>query len=121
MIATETPTVSVRALHMPLCLDGFRRLPIPRQQFVEPIDWVSIDHSLEHVAQVGVGFDLVHFGGFDERADRRPTGSAAIRSGEQMILTTEGYCPFILPMSGRSWKSTTGIIHISAARSWCVA
>ena len=57
---------------MPLCLDGFRRLPIPRQQFVEPIDWVSIDHSLEHVAQVGVGIDLVHFGGFDERADGGP-------------------------------------------------
>jgi hypothetical protein len=33
----------------------------------------------------------------------------------------DGYCPFILPMSGGSWKSTTGIIPISAARSWCVA
>src|SRR5262249_56416632 len=25
------------------------------QQFVEPIGWISIDHALEHIAQVGVG------------------------------------------------------------------
>jgi hypothetical protein len=40
---------------------------------------------------------------------------------EQRILAIENHCPFILPMSGRNWKSTTGIIHISAVRSWCVA
>jgi len=44
-----------------------------------------------------------------------------VTSGEMTIVAPNGYCPFILPMSGRSWKSTTGIIHISAARSWCVA
>ena len=67
-------------------LDGFCRLPIPGQQLVESIDWMSVDHALEHVMQVRVGFDVVHFGGLNERAERRPARPAAIRPGEQMIL-----------------------------------
>src|SRR3982074_2032121 len=60
--------VSVDRLHMPSALDG-GGLPFPRQQFVEPIGWISIDHALEHVAQVGVGLDGVHFARFDQRAE----------------------------------------------------
>jgi hypothetical protein len=34
-----------------------------------------------------------------------------------MILAAEGYRPFILPMSGKSWKSITDGTHIMATRS----
>src|SRR5258708_17971522 len=50
---------------------------------------MSIDHALEHIAQVGVGFDVIHFGGFNQRTQRRPARSTTIRSGEQMIFTTQ--------------------------------
>src|SRR5215469_18414229 len=80
-------TVSVDRLHMPSALDSLRGLPIPRQQLVESIDRISVDHALEHVAQVGVGLDAVHFARFDQRAECRPSGTADIRAGEEMILS----------------------------------
>lgn len=57
-------------------LDSVRRLPVPRQQFVEPVDLESVDHALEHVVQIGVGLDVVHFASLDERAEYRSTLSA---------------------------------------------
>jgi hypothetical protein len=63
----------------------------------------------------------MQFAGLDKRGDGCPVLRPLIVAGEERVLPIERYCPFILPMSGRSWKSTTGIIHISAARSWCVA
>src|SRR6266540_3830087 len=83
------PTVSVGALHMPSCLDSVCRFPIPRQQFIEPVDGVTVDHTLEHIAQVGVGLDVIHFGGFNQRTQRRPPRSTTIRFSEQMIFTTQ--------------------------------
>ena len=65
-------------------LDSCCRLPIPRQQFIESIDWMPVDHALEHVMQVRVGFDVVHFGGLNERAERRPPRTAAI--GAELIM-----------------------------------
>src|SRR5262249_29478537 len=32
-------------------IDSFCRLPIPRQQFIEPIDRMPVDHALEHIMQ----------------------------------------------------------------------
>jgi hypothetical protein len=37
--------------------------PGPRQQFVETVDRMSVDHAREHIAQVGIGFDAVEFAG----------------------------------------------------------
>jgi hypothetical protein len=37
-------------------------------------------------------------------------------TGEQCILAIERYLPFILPMSGKSWKSITDGTRILAAR-----
>ena len=51
---------------------------------------MPVDHALEHVVQIRVGFDIVQFGSFNERTERRPARSAVIRSSEQMILSTEG-------------------------------
>src|SRR5215470_19131014 len=73
-------TVSVDRLHMPSALDSLSGLPIPRQQLIESIDRVSIDHPLEHIAQVGVGLDAVHLARFDQRAECRPSRSANIRT-----------------------------------------
>jgi hypothetical protein len=61
------PTVSVRVSHVASGLDRLCGSPVPRQQLVESIDRVSIDHALEHVAQVGVGFDVVHLGSLCRR------------------------------------------------------
>jgi hypothetical protein len=47
--------------------------------------------------------------------------ATAIGSGKERVLAVERNRPFILPMSGRSWKSITGITPISPRRFWCVA
>jgi len=47
--------------------------PRPRQQFVETVDRMSVDHAREHITQVSIGFDTVEFAGFNQRADDRPT------------------------------------------------
>ena len=80
-------------------------LPCPRQQFVETVDGMSVDHPLQHVTEVGVGLDVVELAGLDQRAGDCPAMSAAIAAGEEMILTTERNYPSILPMSGRMLKS----------------
>src|SRR5215471_13907492 len=81
--------VSVDRLHMPSALDRLRRSPIPRQQLTESIDRVSIDHALEHIAQVCVGLDAVHLARFNQRAECRPPLSTKIRTREEMILSSE--------------------------------
>jgi hypothetical protein len=78
------------------------RFPSPRQQFVETVDGMSIDHAREHVVQVSVGLDAVEFAGFDRRTDDRPTLTTAVTACKQVVLATERNHPFILPMSGRS-------------------
>ena len=83
------PTVSVRVSHVASGLDRFCGLPVPRQQLVESIDRMSIDQALEHVAQVGVGFDAVHLGSFNQRTQRRPSRSTIIRARKKMILAAE--------------------------------
>ena len=44
-------------------LDMIFIFPGPRQQFIEAVDGMPVDHAREHVAQVGVGFDAVEFAG----------------------------------------------------------
>jgi hypothetical protein len=75
--------------------------PSPRQQFVETVDRMSVDHAREHIAQVGIRFDVVELAGLDQRADHRSTMPTAVAAGEEMILAAQRYHPFILPMSGR--------------------
>jgi hypothetical protein len=66
-------------------LDMNLRLPRPRQQFVETVDGMSIDHAREHVGEVSLGFDPVEFAGFDQRTDDCPTRAAAVTACEQMV------------------------------------
>jgi hypothetical protein len=86
----------------------------PGQQRSEVGDLVVGDPS-QHVGKPGLGIDVVEPGRLNQRQHDRGALAAAIRTGEQPRLPTERYCPFILPMSGRSWKSTTGIIHCCPA------
>jgi hypothetical protein len=70
-------------------LDMIGRLPAPRQQFVETVDGMSVDHPLQHVAQVGIRFDVIQLAGRDERRDDGPSMAAAVAAGEQVVLTAE--------------------------------
>ena len=74
-------------------LDVIRGLPSPRQQLVDPVDWVPADHARQDVVEIGVGFDAIQLAGLDERAHRRPTGAAAIAAGEEMILAPKRHRP----------------------------
>jgi len=85
----DQTSVSVDRLHVPSALDGLRGLPVPRQQLVESIHWVSIHHALEHVAQVGVRLNAIHLARFDQRAECRPSLSTEIRTRQEMVLAPE--------------------------------
>ena len=59
----------------------------------------------------------VEFTGLYQRSQDRPIFGAVIVTGEQRILARKSHHPFILPMSGKSWKSITGGTPILAAKS----
>jgi hypothetical protein len=71
----------------------------------------------EHVGQPSLWIHVVHLCRDDEAVHGGGPLSAAIGTGEEPRLSAEGHCPFILPMSGESWKSITAGIPILAARS----
>jgi hypothetical protein len=68
------------------CLIGLRRRIGERQQFVDSAHWMPGDDLCEHVPQIGIWIDAIHFAGFDERRDNGPMLTAAIRSGEEKIF-----------------------------------
>src|SRR5438105_4780885 len=75
------------------------------------------DDPGEHVAQVGFRIDAIHLAGLDERSNDGPMFTTPIRSCKKMILPAKCHRPFILPMSGKSWKSITGGTRTLATRS----
>jgi hypothetical protein len=81
---------------------------------------MTVGHALQDVSEPGKGLDVVELCGGDEGADGCPSGAATVRAREQMVFAPERNHPFILPMSGRSWKSIIGGTLISAARLLCV-
>src|SRR5438552_18912810 len=50
---------------------------------------MAVDHAVEDVFQVGIGFDAIELGSRYERADGGPSLCAAIGPGEEMILAPE--------------------------------
>ena len=80
-----------------------------------------LGNAREDVGEPGLRINIVHLGRDDQAIHYRGPLAATIGAAEQPGFSSQGHCPFILPMSGRNWKSTTGIIHISVVRSWCVA
>ena len=82
--------------------------------------WV-VGNAGEDIGEIMLRVDAVELGAFDQRVHRRGSAAAGVGAGEEVILAAGGNHPFILPMSGRSWKFTTGITPISARRFWCAA
>lgn len=88
----------------------------PRHEFVEFAREVAIYDLHEDIGHVGPRIDAIELAGLDERGNDGPILGPAVRVGEECILAIERHHPFILPMSGSSWKSITGGIRILAAR-----
>jgi hypothetical protein len=61
--------------------------PRPRQQFVETVYGVSVDHTRERIAQVGVGLNVIQLAGFDQRTQYGPSIAAAGAAREEMIFS----------------------------------
>jgi hypothetical protein len=87
-----------------------KQLPIPRQEFVDPVNWVLGDAG-QDVGQPGLRVDVVHFGRDDDAVHGGGALSAAIGTGEQPRLTSERNLAVILPISGRMSSSIIAGIH----------
>src|SRR6266702_4011113 len=70
-------------------LDMNLLFPSPRQQFVEAVNRMSVDHAREHVAQVSIGFDAVELAGFNQRAGDCPAFASTVAACEEMVLPAE--------------------------------
>jgi hypothetical protein len=108
--------VQVRAAAAGLRMDHGRFAPVPGQQFVEPRQderrrsaWPAdvLERIAAHPAHRGDN-EAVHGGG---------ALTAVVRAAEQPRFPAQSDALFILPMSGRSWKSITDCTHILAVRS----
>ena len=58
-------------------VDG-RLRPVPRQEIIEPVYGMAVEHALEHILEVGVEFDIIELCGGDEGADHGPALAATI-------------------------------------------
>src|SRR6185436_17983229 len=50
---------------------------------------MTCDDLCEHVAQIGLRIDAVHFASFDERGNDRPMLAATVGASEEMVLAAE--------------------------------
>jgi hypothetical protein len=73
---------------------------------------MTLNHSFEHISEIGEGLEVVELGRGEERSDNGPAIAAAVRAGEQMVLAAERNRPVILPISGRRSRSIIGGTHI---------
>ena len=96
-------------------MEGPRWFPVPRQKLIEPARRMALNHSFEHISEIGEGLDVVELGRGEERSDNGPAIAAAVRAGEQMVLAAERNRPVILPMSGRMSRSIIAGTHSMGA------
>jgi hypothetical protein len=76
-----------------------------------------IGNTCQDIGKPGTRIDIVEARGGNQRIHRRRSFAAAITAGEQPALPAESNHPFILPMSGKSWKSIIRGIRFSDIRS----
>jgi hypothetical protein len=88
---------------------------MPGQELVDTVDRVVGDAG-ENVPEVGLRVEAVQGRGLDQGVEDRGSMTAGIGAGEQVVLAAQRYSPFILPMSGRSWKFATAGIPMLGAR-----
>jgi len=67
---------------------GDPRRPIPRQQFIQPVDLVIVD-AVEDVSEIGLRVEVVQLGGLDDRHGARKGFRAGVRPGKQLILSSD--------------------------------
>jgi hypothetical protein len=72
--------------------------------------------AVEHVSQISLRIDAVHLGCLDDCHGARQGLRSGVGASKKPVLSSDSYCPFILPMSGRNWKFTTAGIPCLAAR-----
>ena len=93
-----------------------RRFPIPWQKIGNPVRGV-IRQTGQHVGEPGLGIDVVELAGLDKGIDCSCPVTSGVGPREGPVFSSDSYHPFILPMSGRSWKSITAGIPTLAIRS----
>jgi hypothetical protein len=71
----------------------------------------------QHICKPSLRIDVVHLGGDDEAVHGGSTIAAAIGSAEQPPFSAQSDHPFILPISGKSWKSIIRGIRFFDIRS----
>ena len=76
-----------------------------------------IGYAADDVGEPCLWIDVVETRGLYERVHNGGATSARVRTGEQIILSSESNAPFILPMSGKWRKFITNGIRISAIKS----
>ena len=76
---------------------------------------MAVNHSFEHISEIGEGLDVIELGRGEERSDNGPAIAAAVRAGEQMVLAAERNRPVILPISGRRSRSIIACTHSMGA------
>ena len=74
------------------------------------------DDALQHIGKIGERLDAVELTALDQRVGNRPMTCSGVTAREQRVLSSDGHRPFILPMSGKSWKSTIHGTRIFDAR-----
>ncbi len=77
---------------------------------------MTIEQRLERVGQVADWIDIAHLAVGDKACVQCPVFRADLVTGEECVLGCQSKSPFILPMSGRSWKSITAGIPIVGTR-----
>jgi len=93
--------------------------PIPRQEFIELGDRLVVD-PVEHVGEPCLRVDLIELRSANQSVHDGSPFSPTFGASEEPRLSSKRHHPFILPMSGKSWKSVTGGTRILAARLLCV-
>ena len=73
--------------------------------------------SVQHAGEISLGVETVELCSLDDRIQDGPAVTATIGTKEQKIFARDSNHPFILPMSGKSWKSIIRGIGFSDIRS----
>lgn len=71
-----------------VCID-----PVGWEQIVDRIGVGARDDPGKHIAEVGVGLDVQHLAGFDQRGDRRPIFGTELVTREQRTFSLESHRP----------------------------
>jgi hypothetical protein len=66
---------------------GCQFLEFPWQQFIDPGIGMADDDALEHVGQIGVRFNIVEFGSFDQRGNNALVAAAFVMFGEKRVFS----------------------------------